>query len=184
MDSMVNVSASYASLWKRFLALFLDSLIVLIPAALAGDILPVLGGLIVWFFYAPVLESSKIQATLGKYCLSIRVTDLTGQRITLKAATIRNALKCVSSVMVFVGFVFALFSSKKQTFHDLLSDTLVMEGRIEHPVTEAWVENVKTVFGNTTLSEIERLQALREKGALTEEEFQEQKKAILSGKNY
>ena len=179
----------YASLGRRFLAFLLDSMILFIPCAIAGHVIPVVGGLIVYFFYAPILESSEIRATLGKYLVGIQVTDPMGRRISLRAATARNVLKFVSSVLLFIGYFFALFTQRKQTLHDLLADTLVVYGRSERPIADAWMENVRELFQSTplasngasaSLSKLERLQALRDKGALSEEEFREQKRKIVS----
>lgn len=182
--NMSPLPVQYASLGRRLLALFLDSLILAIPCAIAGHILPFIGGLVVWFFYAPILEASGAKATLGKYLMGIQVVDPTGKRISFRAALVRNVLKFVSSILLFIGFFFALFSSKKQTLHDMLADTFVVYGRTEQPLVDLWLASVKEAFnaagGASTLSELERLQALREKGALTEEEFQRQKSRVLN----
>ncbi len=149
-----------------------------------------IGSILVWFFYFPILESSEVRATLGKYLLGIQVCDLGGRRISLRTAVIRNILKSVSSLLLFVGFIFALFTQKKQTVHDLLADTLVVYGRSNKGITDAWVERVQQLFQSfsksqldnpdSELDQLERLQELRAKGALTEEEFQEQKRRILN----
>ncbi|MGK5081717.1 RDD family protein [Bdellovibrionota bacterium FG-1] len=181
---------SYAPLGRRFLALLLDLMILFIPCALAGHIIPVIGSLVVLFFYAPILESSELRATLGKHLVGIQVTDPMGRRISLRAATIRNVLKFVSSMLLFIGFFFALFNPKKQTLHDLLADTLVVYGRSERPIADAWMAQIRELFQSSpapteptetpsVLSQLERLQALRDKAALTEDEFQEQKRALL-----
>ncbi len=184
-----NISNSnYASIGRRFLALLLDALILLIPCALGGHLIPIIGGIAIWFLYAPILESSRIRATLGKYLVGIQVVDGLGARISLRAAVVRNLLKFASSILLFIGFFFALFTTKKQTLHDLLADTFVVYGRSEDSIGDAWVENIKGLFptGSTvesdssTLSQLERLQKLRDAGTLSEEEFQVQKKKILN----
>lgn len=190
---MEHTYSNYASLGRRFVALLLDGLILLIPCAIGGNLIPVLGGIIVWFFYAPVLEASALRATIGKHLMGVQVVDSMGRRISLKAAVIRNALKFVSTAMLFAGFIMALFTRKKQGLHDLLAETYVVYGRNEMPIGEAWVNSAREVFNfpplqseeshpsaaSDAISQLERLQALREKGAITEEEFQEQKRRIL-----
>ncbi len=181
---------TYASLSRRFLAFLLDGLIVFFPCILGAHLIPMIGSILVWFFYFPILESSEVRATLGKYLLGIQVCDLGGRRISLRTAVIRNILKSVSSLLLFVGFIFALFTQKKQTVHDLLADTLVVYGRSNKGITDAWVERVQQLFQSfsksqldnpdSELDQLERLQELRAKGALTEEEFQEQKRRILN----
>src|SRR5690606_2364027 len=95
---------------RRVLAYLLDALILAVPAAILGNVVPVLGGIVAWFFYAPVLEASELRATLGKYLVGIQVTDLSGRRISLRASVVRNILKVVSAILLFIGFIVALFS--------------------------------------------------------------------------
>jgi uncharacterized RDD family membrane protein YckC len=159
-----------------------------VPAVVIGSVLPLIGGILVWFFYAPVLESSAIRATIGKYLLGIQVSDLAGHRLSLKAATIRNLLKIISTVLLFIGFFVAMFTRRRQSVHDLIADSVVVYGRSEVAVADAWVDSAKSVFGATGISvgrapsiaELERLAALREKGALNEEEYQAAKAKILN----
>ncbi len=186
----ITTHQSYASLGKRVLALWLDTIILFIPCAVVGQVLPFVGGLVIWFFYAPILEASPIRATLGKYALSIQVTDVSGQQLSLKAATLRNLLKIVSTVILFIGFIFALFNKNKQTLHDLVAHSVVIDGKSSLPIVDTWLASVKELFqgastrldlgSGSSIAKLERLQALREKGALTEEEFLEQKRKILT----
>ncbi len=181
------VDSSYASIEKRFLAFVLDAIILCIPCTIGNYSMPFLGGIVVLFFYAPILESSVLQATLGKYLVGIQVVDLAGQRLSLRVASIRNFLKFFSSALLFAGFFFAFFTEKKQALHDLLADTMVVYGKSERPVVDVWISSVKQVFrfnfsDNSALiiSQLERLQVLRDRGVLTEEEFQDQKRKILA----
>lgn len=188
-----EIVQSYSSLGRRVVALLLDGLIFAIPCAIANNLVPFVGGLIAWFFYAPILESSAIRATLGKHLMGIQVSDLSGRRISLKASVIRNLLKFVSGAIVFLGFFVALFTKRKQTLHDLLADTVVVYGRSETPIPDAWVESSREVFNagkavidehtrgasESVVSQLEKLQALREKGAISEDEFVAAKSKIL-----
>ncbi len=181
----------YASIGRRLLAFFLDGLILILPSIVANSVLPVLGGILIWFFYAPILESSELRATVGKHLVGIQVTDEMGRRISLRAAVVRNLLKVISTVLLFVGFFFALFTRRKQTLHDMLADTFVVYGRSEQAMADAWLASVKDCLSSigvtsgtsattaSTLVQLERLQALREKGALSEEEFQAAKNKLL-----
>lgn len=197
----------YSSLWRRFGAWLIDIFILGTISFIAGQIIPIAGGIIVWFFYAPILECSQIRATLGKHLMGIQVADLMGRRISFRAALTRNVMKIVSTAILFVGYVFALFSSRKQTLHDLLADTVVVYGRSDVPIADAWTESTKEVFragqeavgpmssstsgtipdpaASTGVSgniaeQLERLQALRERGALTQDEYESAKRKILS----
>jgi len=181
----------YAGFWRRFLAMFLDFLVMLVPCLVFNHIVPVVGGLIAWFLYAPMLESSDLKGTLGKYWVGIQVVDKNGRRLTFQAALLRNLLKLVSSTLFFIGHLAALFTVRHQAVHDMLADSLVIYGRTEQSAWDAWLGSFKRVFpaqmdavaagdGQDSLSRLERLQSLREKGAISEEEFQAEKGKILS----
>jgi uncharacterized RDD family membrane protein YckC len=81
--------------------------------------------LFVGYPYFALLESSRWQGTLGKLALGIKVTDLTGERISFGRATGRYFLKLMSTIMIMLGYLVS-FSDKKQTFHDYVSKTLVV----------------------------------------------------------
>ena len=189
---------AYASISRRFVALLIDALILIIPCAIMGSMIPFIGGAIMWFFYGPILESSAIRATIGKHMMGIQVADLNGGRLTLRAATIRNVMKLISGGMLFLGFIIAFFTKRKQSFHDIVSDTVVVYGRSEESIADAWVDTVKATFrqaqdvsapyipssmnqsvSQSNLDKLERLQKLREQGALTDEEFQREKAKLL-----
>jgi uncharacterized RDD family membrane protein YckC len=175
----------YASIGRRILAFILDCLVLFVPLVVAGNIIPFLGGILVYFFYGPVLESSPVRATLGKYWVGIQVVDIQGRRISFQAALIRNLLKLLSPVLLFIGCLMAFFTKRQQTLHDLLADTIVVYGRDNYPLANAWAETVQGIFGkkifkfSPDLSKLEKLHELREKGVLTEEEYQKEKKRIL-----
>jgi hypothetical protein len=168
--------------------MFLDFLILLIPCAIGNHILPIIGGLGILLLYAPILECSSIGATLGKYCCSMQVVDLNGNRISFQAALFRNIIKLFSSALLFFGHFFAIFTLKKQALHDLLADTIVISNRTEGSILDAWVESLREIFlkpfrkssSDELISQLERLQQLREKGTITESEFLAQKEIILA----
>ncbi len=182
----LNVS-ELGSLGRRLLALVFDGIILFIPCVLANHIIPVVGSIVVWFFYAPILESSELKATLGKYLVGIQVVDPVGRRVSIRAATVRNVLKFVSCILLFIGFIFALFTKNKQTLHDILADTVVIYSRSELLIMDVWIRSIKELFNSnhsslneqSTILQLERLQSLRDRGTITEEEFQNEKRKIL-----
>lgn len=78
------------------------------------------------WLYSAGLESSAWQATLGKKMLGLKVTDLTGQRLSFARATGRHFGKYLSSLTLLIGFAMAGFTGKKQALHDLIAKTLVV----------------------------------------------------------
>lgn len=81
------------------------------------------------WLYVALFESSKLQATPGKLALGLRVTDLEGRRIGFWRATGRNLGKIVSALILFVGFMMAGWTKRKQALHDMMAGCLVVSGR-------------------------------------------------------
>jgi uncharacterized RDD family membrane protein YckC len=82
-----------------------------------------------WLYYAG-LESSVWQGTVGKRIVRIVVTDQYGRRIQFGRATGRFFAKIVSALALFVGYLMAIFTERRQALHDLMAGTLVI--RQEH----------------------------------------------------
>jgi uncharacterized RDD family membrane protein YckC len=78
-----------------------------------------------WLYFA-IMESSVKQATLGKMALGIIVTDMNGQRISFGRATGRYFGKILSALILYVGYIMAGFTEKKQALHDIIASCLVV----------------------------------------------------------
>ncbi len=79
-----------------------------------------------WLYYA-FMQSSGTQATLGKMALNLIVTDLEGNRITFGRATARYFSKIISNMTLYIGYILAGFTEKKQALHDMIAGTLVIK---------------------------------------------------------
>jgi len=77
--------------------------------------------------YFSFMEASKFQATLGKMALGIKVTDLNGGKLDFGKAFIRNISKILSYMILFIGYIMAGFTEKKQGLHDMIASTLVVK---------------------------------------------------------
>ncbi|NOU16169.1 MAG: RDD family protein [Bacteroidales bacterium] len=77
-----------------------------------------------WLYFS-LMESSKFQGTIGKLALGIIVTDMEGNKINFGKATGRYFGKIVSGIILYIGFMMAGFTEKKQGLHDILAGTLV-----------------------------------------------------------
>jgi len=128
----VGASTAYAGFLPRLAALVIDSIIVsaatgVLTAATLG-----IGWFSIFFLpwvYEAVMLSGQKRATVGKMVLGIEVTDLNGGRISFGRATGRHFAKYVSALILFIGFVMAAFTEKKQALHDMMADTLVISNR-------------------------------------------------------
>jgi len=72
-------SLHYAGFWLRFVASFIDGLILFIPILILNALFSYsgwfVGSIASWLYYA-LMESSDKQATLGKQAMKICVTDM------------------------------------------------------------------------------------------------------------
>jgi len=148
-----NKPVVYAGFWRRFVAMIIDSLVflplVLIAILMSGllgiamrpsvDLEGLTGaifsfGVVVlmcllfvgnWLYFT-AMESSRYQATLGKKALGIMVTDMNGNRISFARANGRFFGKGISNMIMYIGYLMAAFTEKKQALHDILASCLVV----------------------------------------------------------
>jgi len=67
-------------------------------------------------------------ATLGKILVKIRVIDFDNfGRVSFTKAIVRSLGRILSESIFYLGFVVALYLNSKQTFHDKLGRTLVVD---------------------------------------------------------
>jgi uncharacterized RDD family membrane protein YckC len=143
----------YGGFWIRFVAVIIDGIIVQVvvmplsfvvggvtgAAGVMGGIpragLPLLGGLlgaVIGVFggwlYEALMESSSRQATVGKMIFGMKVTDLSGNRISFGRATGRHFGKWISAMILCIGFIMVGLTERKQGLHDMLAGTLVRIG--------------------------------------------------------
>jgi uncharacterized RDD family membrane protein YckC len=144
----------YAGFWLRFCAIIIDYIIIVLPFVILGQVVEHMGpsttnprtgmpapnpattGLVLainlaqiiamWLYFA-LQESGPVQATLGKRAVGIKVTDLEGRRIGFGHATGRHFAKILSGCTLYIGFIMAGFTEKKQGLHDIVAGTLVVK---------------------------------------------------------
>jgi len=79
------------------------------------------------WLYEALMTSSSWQATVGKRVFRLKVTDLTGNRISFARATGRFFSKILSRMIMHIGFIMIAFTQRKQGLHDMIAGTLVMK---------------------------------------------------------
>jgi uncharacterized RDD family membrane protein YckC len=77
--------------------------------------------------YYSLLESSNLQASIGKLALGLVVLDERGQKLDFTKALVRNLCKVISWVIMGIGFIMAGFTEKKQGLHDIIAKTIVVK---------------------------------------------------------
>lgn len=137
-----------AGLPLRFVAVLLDAVIVFFPASIVVALLSGggyaesdggyaeagvnLDGGGFWLFVALglayyVMCEALTGATLGKRMVGIRVVGEDGKHLTLGAAVVRNLLRLVDCLFLYlVGGIFALTSPRGQRLGDRVAHTLVV----------------------------------------------------------
>lgn len=146
--------AEYAGFWLRFCAMFIDGIIIGIPffilafvvemafpsttnprtgmqtpsgAGVAASLVINLLQIVVYWLYFAMQESGPHQATLGKRAVGIKVTGLNGEPISFANATGRHFAKIISGCIIYIGFIMAAFTERKQGLHDMMAGTLVVK---------------------------------------------------------
>ena len=139
---------------KRFIAFFIDVIILTVVSMILFGILGAVGfmgastaetndsaglmaamagaGLLIQVLsiaiqigYFTYFESSERQGTIGKTAMGLIVADEDGNRLDTQKALIRNIMRLVSGFICLIGYLMAFFTEKKQTLHDIVAKTNV-----------------------------------------------------------
>jgi uncharacterized RDD family membrane protein YckC len=139
----------YAGFWIRWVAMFLDSLI-LSPLTFGWSLLssvifksaelsfnasqptvlqimvPAIGQtLILWAYF--VLMTHYKGATLGKMLVGITVKSASSENLSFGRVLLRETVgKFISGILLVIGYIMAAFGQKKQALHDKLAHTVVV----------------------------------------------------------
>ena len=146
-----------AGFWRRLAALVIDSMVVgfayylvlivaVVVLGIGGSLLlrnqdstegmaAMFGMMALVYLLYPVIsaayyagfESSGKQATLGKMAVGIKVTDAEGRRLTLGRALLRWLAVFLNYITLYVGYLIAAFTERKQGLHDMVVGTLVVD---------------------------------------------------------
>lgn len=142
MNDGIPQEVIYASFWKRFAASAIDVAILILVNFLIFAVLSIMEsygvsvGLrmrsifpIIFWIYAGLMESSYLQATIGKLIFKVKVTDLSGNRASFLRATSRHFGKLLSTLPFGAGFFMVAFTEKNQGLHDMLAGCLVVSSK-------------------------------------------------------
>lgn len=150
----------YAGFWKRAAACLIDSLVLGIGGAIIGGVIGAMMGAIIGInggsdggavvliqvvnflvglaigaTYYGWFHASTSQATLGKMAVGIKVVRGNGEPISFPRGVGRYFATLLSTLILYIGFLMAAFTQRKQALHDMVSDTLVVDkwAFTEHP---------------------------------------------------
>lgn len=193
---MTDNEKEYAGFWIRAGAAIVDGIIIVVPSIALAWLIPFLGSFLAALIYKPFFESSRLQATPGKALLGLRVESIDGQRISFRTAMIRYFMSFISSAILLIGYLMALFTSRKQCLHDMVANTVVVYGSFENiNFFDCWIEEISDVFSlnknvstvpkntqsntNSVAGRLQELSDLYKKGLINETEYLSKKEEVL-----
>ncbi len=139
-----NVTKSpYVSFWVRFAAFSIDSAIVSLISFIGfipiGILLSfgsaeaeILGGIVqlLFFLMSPayfIYFTHKSQSTWGKRYIGIKVLAEDGYKLGLGKIVLRETVgRIVNMFTMYIGYIIAVFTAKKQGLHDMISGSVVV----------------------------------------------------------
>ena len=132
----------YAGFWVRFVAYFIDGIILFIPgfilSFISGVIIETIGlkSLEILFsiiisFAIPMLYYCLLTyykgATYGKMFMGLEVRSVDNQKLPVGKIVIRETIgKIISSIILCIGYIMIAFTEKKQGLHDLMAGSVVV----------------------------------------------------------
>jgi uncharacterized RDD family membrane protein YckC len=124
-----TVTSARAGFWRRFAAALIDAILLGIVSGILRAILGNSGsglGLLVDIGYFTYFHGSTGQ-TPGNAALSIRIVDKdTGAPIGYGRAFVRWLVSIVSGLVILIGYLWMLWDSEKQTWHDKAANDVVI----------------------------------------------------------
>lgn len=143
---------NYSGFWRRLVALAIDSLVLALPALVFTGLsrnytTSLIAGAILGFLYYPIFESSIMSATPGKALMGMTVVGVAGERISYKTGVLRFFCRYLSLVLLYIGFLMQPFTEKKQTLHDMIAGTVVVDFKSDDiNYFKAWLDQFKAIF--------------------------------------
>lgn len=115
----------YAGFWRRLAAAFIDGLIIgAIPSMFFRDHGPL--SFLIGLAYS-VWMLSTYKATVGMMILKIKIQKENEGKVTYQDAILRYFAAILSGVVLGIGYLWMIWDSRKQTWHDHIAKTVVVK---------------------------------------------------------
>lgn len=142
---LITDDTQFGGFWRRFAAVIIDFLAMLMPILLVSTLLRVsiffvtdidldvlnfiesIVTICMWWLYYSLFHSSSWQATLGKRALHLKVVDLDGHRISFARASGRFFAQYLSAFTFCIGYMMAGWTKRKRSLHDMIAKTYVIK---------------------------------------------------------
>jgi uncharacterized RDD family membrane protein YckC len=128
----IPTASPYASWIQRVGAYLIDIAPIIVVDLILGRITLLLSlliwlGAIAWTAYNRWYKAGTTGQSLGKKVLNLRlVSEETGQPIGTLMAFVRDICHIVDAIICFVGYLFPLWDTKRQTIADKIVKTVVI----------------------------------------------------------
>jgi uncharacterized RDD family membrane protein YckC len=140
----VNVTGTmrYAGFWIRFVAKFVDGIVLQICGFVVGMVLGAAGviggnadrfdpigtlvGILLGLAYS-VFFVGTYGATPGKMACGLKVVTSTGDKVSYGRAVGRHFAELLSGIILGIGYIMAAFDEEKRSLHDRICDTRVVK---------------------------------------------------------
>jgi uncharacterized RDD family membrane protein YckC len=120
----------YIGFFKRLIAVVIDGLILSIALSfISGQSESLIASaiyFILWFGYF-VWMVGKFGATIGKMAMKIKIVKENGEKVNYSDAFIRELASYLSFIVFFLGYLWVIWDSKKQSWHDKIAKTIVIK---------------------------------------------------------
>ena len=85
----------------------------------------------IYYYYAlmtmyQIFFIHKYGTTLGKMALKLEIIAENGEKISASQIWLRSFVRLISGNFLYLGFVLALFTQKRQTLHDYFAKTIII----------------------------------------------------------
>jgi len=144
---MPVATITYAGFWRRFLALLIDGIILGVVGGILSSVLGLgsssagggsasfnfgTGGtllnIVLDLIYFTLMIALVNGKTIGGMALGIRVVPADGgDKVSIGKALIRAVVAYVSGLVLLLGYLWMLWDSNKQTWHDKAAGTYVVK---------------------------------------------------------
>lgn len=153
---MSTTPVIYAGFLRRFFSVLIDAFFTGIIGGVVGFItghdmiVSISVSTVVGIIYTAIFDSSDLMGTPGKALLGIAVVAEKDQnRISFQTAIVRFLCKYLSSVLFFIGYLIQPFTEKRQTLHDIITNTVVIKkdpGQLNY--WKAFKDNFSKIINN------------------------------------
>jgi uncharacterized RDD family membrane protein YckC len=134
-ETSSGLTSARSGFWRRFAAALIDGIALGVASGILQAILGRTGGeglgLVISLGYYTYFHG-KTGQTPGDAVMSIRVVDFrdgTGQPIGYGRALGRALMSIVSGVVLLLGYLWMIWDSEKQTWHDKVVGSVVVPAR-------------------------------------------------------